>query len=106
MTDKKTVKKFTLAEAEVIGNKLGIEWQAYDAKQFQGGLNAELKDGATNPVTHFPTTDPIVLGKIVRANLKRASNYYTKWAQNEKDAKRKHATKKRKTKSKESDKES
>lgn len=86
-------KKFTLAEARVIGDKLGIEWQAFDTKQFRLGLNAELADGAYNPITHFASDDPILLGKVVRTHLNKDPEYYNQWAQMEKEAKRAHRDK-------------
>lgn len=88
MVAQKKPHKFTLAEAEVIGNKLGINWQAFDIKQFRVGLNAELADGAYNPMTYFASNDPILIGKIVRAHLNEDPDYYSQWAQMEKAAKR------------------
>ncbi len=77
---------FTLAEAKIIGDKLGINWTAFDVKQFRLGLNAELADGTYNPVTSFASDDPILIGKIVRAHLNEYPDYYDHWAQNEKKA--------------------
>lgn len=83
-----TRKKFTLAEAKVIGEKLGIDWKQFDAAEFRLGMNAELADGAVNPMTGFATDDPIVIGKVVRAHLNEAPDYYTQWAEMEKAAAR------------------
>ena len=77
-------KKYTVAEAKALGEKLGITWQAFDVEQFRLGLNAELEDGTYNPTTGFATDDPIVVGKIVRAHLNEAADYYTQWANAEK----------------------
>lgn len=79
-------KPFTLAEAKTIGDKLGLDWEKFDIKQFRLGLNAELADGAYNPVTSFASDDPILIGKVVRAHLNEFPDYYTQWAQMEKAA--------------------
>jgi len=81
-------KLFTLAEAKIIGDKLGINWEQVDVKQFRMGMNAELVDGTYNPYTSFSgDDDPIKLGKAVRTHLKESADYYVEWAQMEKDAK-------------------
>lgn len=81
-------KPFTLREAKIIGDKLNMDWEVFDVKQFRLGLNAELEDGTYNPITNFASDDPILIGKIVRMHLNEASDYYTKWAQMEKAAAR------------------
>lgn len=86
MVVKRKRKKFTLAEAKTIGEKLGIDWGAFDVKQFHLGLNTELVAGAYNPVTSFASDDPILIGKVVRAHLNKFPDYYTHWAQREKEA--------------------
>ncbi len=81
-------KKFSVAEAKTLGEKLGITWDQFDVEQFRLGLNAEIEDGTYNPMTGFATDDPIVVGKIVRAHLNEAADYYTQWAKAEKAAAR------------------
>jgi Protein of unknown function (DUF5661) len=93
MVVKRKRKKFTLAEAKTIGEKLGIEWDAFDVKQFHVGLNTELAAGSYNPVTGFASDDPILVGKVVRAHLNKSPDYYTDWAQREKEAKLEHSSK-------------
>ena len=93
MVKKTKPKQFTLAEAKVIGDKLGIDWETFDVKQFRFGLNAELNDGAYNPLTNFASNDPILIGKVVRTHLNEAPDYYTQWAQMEKEAKLEHSSK-------------
>lgn len=85
-------KQFTLTEAKVTGEKLGIDWQKFDVKQFRLGMNAELEDGAYNPITNFASDDPILIGKVVRAHLNEAPDYYTQWAEMEKAAELDQAT--------------
>ena len=80
-------KQFTLAEAKEIGEKLGVNWEKFDAKQFRIGMNVELEDGTYNPVTSFASDDPILIGKVVRTHLNESPDYYTEWAQMEKEAK-------------------
>ena len=79
-------KPFTLAAAKIIGDKLEIDWAKFDVKQFRMGMNAELADGTYNPVTGFASDDPILVGKVVRAHLNEFPDYYTQWAQMEKEA--------------------
>lgn len=86
-------KLFTAREAKEIGDKLGIDWEQIDIKQFHRGMNAELEDGAYNPVTNFASDDPILVGKVVRAHLHESANYYTEWAKMEKKAEREHGRK-------------
>ncbi len=86
-------KLFTAREAKEIGDKLGIDWEQIDIKQFHRGMNAELEDGAYNPVTSFASDDPILVGKVVRAHLNEAANYYSEWARMEKKAEREHSRK-------------
>ena len=85
--DAKTTKKpYTLAEAKAIGDKLGLDWNVFTVKQYRIGLNAELADGAYNPMTSFASDDPILVGKIVRAQLNESPDYYVLWARMEKTA--------------------
>jgi hypothetical protein len=95
--EKKIRNEFSLAEAKVIGKRLGIDWKNFDVKQFRVGLNAELESGIYNPTTNFLTDDPILIGKVVRAHLNESPDYYTRWARMEKAAARKHAGKESKT---------
>ncbi len=81
-------KKYSIAEAKALGERLGITWEEFDVEQFREGLNAEIADGTYNPTTGFATDDPIVVGKIVRAHLNEAADYYTQWAKAEKAAAR------------------
>ncbi|MCB0086158.1 MAG: hypothetical protein KDE47_34695 [Caldilineaceae bacterium] len=79
-------KRFTLAEAKRIGDKLGIDWATVDIQQFRLGMNTESAVGAYNPITEFATDDPILIGKLVRTHLNESSDYYTRWIQEEKAA--------------------
>lgn len=90
-------RRFTLDEAQAIGEKLGIAWDKYDVKQFHMGMNAELADGTYNPLTNFASDDPILVGKVVRSHLNEGPDYYTDWAQHEKAAKLQHKDKRKST---------
>lgn len=78
-------KKFTKAEAKIIGDKLSVDWNAFDVKQFQLGLNTEFAVGIYSPITNFPIEDPIEVGKTVRTNLNERPDYYTYWVQIQKN---------------------
>ena len=39
-------------------------------------------------MTSFASDDPIMIGKVVRAHLNEFPDYYTQWAQMEKEAER------------------
>ena len=79
-------KPFTLAEAKQIGEKLGIDWSAFDVNQFHLGMNTEFAAGTYNPLTNFASDDPILIGKVVRGHLNKRPDYYTHWAEREKEA--------------------
>ena len=80
-------KQFTLAEAKSTGDRLGVSWEKFDVKQFRMGMNAELADGTYDLYTNFGDDDnPITVGKVVRAHLNESPDYYTHWAQMEKEA--------------------
>jgi Protein of unknown function (DUF5661) len=65
----------------------------FDVNQFRDGMNTELTAGTYNPVTHFASDDPILVGKVVRAHLNKTSDYYTQWAAGEKAAEREYGHK-------------
>jgi hypothetical protein len=92
-------KKFTVAQAKAIGDKLAIDWETVDVKEFCLGLNSELAAGAYNPVTNFASNDPILIGKVVRAHLTKIPDYYTHWAQREKEAELEQSSKRVNTRS-------
>jgi len=86
VVEKAKRKRFTQAEAKIVGEKLGIDWKEFNVKQFCFGMNAELADGIYNPLTNFATDDPILVGKVVRSHLNESPDYYTQWAEMEKAA--------------------
>jgi DNA-directed RNA polymerase alpha subunit len=71
-------KRFTAKEAKIIGEKLGIDWKAYDVEQFRMGMEVELEHGTVSPVTNVTDDDPILTGKIALAHLNEFPDYYTR----------------------------
>ena len=79
-------KQFSLAEAKQIGDALGIDWQAFDVKQFQAGLTVELEHGAIEPQTNVTNDEALTTGKIALAHLNEFPDYYTRLSAMEKAA--------------------
>lgn len=71
-------KQFTAKEAKDIGEKLGIDWKAYDVEQFRMGLDVELEHGTVSPATNVTNDDPILTAKIALAHLNEFPDYYTR----------------------------
>ena len=69
---------FTSAEAQSIGEQLGINWSEYDVEQFRMGLDVELEHGTINPLTNVTNDDPLLTGKIALAHLNEFADYYTR----------------------------
>lgn len=79
-------KRFSLAEAQQIGNALGIDWHAFGVEQFQMGLEVELEHGARDIQTNVTNDDVLITGKIALAHLKEFPDYYTRLSAMEKEA--------------------
>jgi Protein of unknown function (DUF5661) len=82
----KVTEHFTVAQAEEIGAKLGIDWSRFDVEQFRMGLNVELEHGIRDPATDVTGNDPIVTGKIALAHLNEFGDYYTRLKKMEQEA--------------------
>jgi hypothetical protein len=80
--------KFTLDQAQSIGEQLGIRWDRFDLEQFRAGLGVELEHGSANPITNVTNDDPLTTGKIALAHLMEFPDYYTRLAVLEEEAKR------------------
>ncbi len=74
---------FSLADAQNIGNRIGIDWQnaPFGVQQFQQGLAVELEHGLQNPQTNVTNNDPIATGKIALAHLEERPDYYWRLAE-------------------------
>jgi len=77
---------FTLEEAKMIGEKLGIDWTKFDVEQFRRGMDVELEHGLRAPETNVTNDDPMTTGKIALAHLNEFPDYYTRLDKMEKEA--------------------
>jgi hypothetical protein len=70
--------RFTVEEATIVGEAIGIDWQAspFDVEQFRMGMDVELEHGTRNPATN---------GKIALAHLEEFPDYYTRLAEMEEE---------------------
>lgn len=72
-------KQFTEDEARQIGEKIGVDWNEVDIKEFRRGLEVELEHGSEwGDATNVTKDDPIITGKIAWAHLKEIKDYYTR----------------------------
>lgn len=76
-------------EARLIGEEIGIDWSSapFDVEQFRMGMDVELEHGLHDLMTNVTDSDPVVTGKIALAHLKEFSDYYTRLARMEEEAK-------------------
>ncbi len=72
------MKKFTLAEAEQIADKLAIDFSKvnFTLEEFLEGVNIELEHGLVDKKTNVTSDDPIMTGKIALAHLNEVPTYY------------------------------
>ncbi len=78
-------KQYSSAEAEQIGNALGIDWNQIGIEQFRTGLAAESQYGESLPQIIVDDKDALSTGKIALAHLTEFSDYYTRLAKMEKE---------------------
>lgn len=79
-------KEFTSEEAQILGEKVGIDFNKYDLEEFRMGLSVELEHGTVDPETNVTNDDEIATAKITWAHLKEIPNYYTHLLKMEKEA--------------------
>lgn len=79
-------RRFSIDEAQSIGDRLGIDWSAVDIEQFRMGLEVELEHGRRDPDTNVTHDDPVITAKIALAHLREIPDYYTRLSQMEKEA--------------------
>ena len=79
-------KKFSVAQAQEIGAKLGIVWDKFDVDQFRRGLDIEIEHGLWDNSTNVTSNDPLLTGKIALAHLKEFPDYYDRLEKMEKEA--------------------
>lgn len=67
---------FTLKDAVVAANELGINFDKFSIKDFLTGINIELEHGLVNPETNVTNDNLIMTAKIALAHLNEFSDYY------------------------------
>ncbi len=82
--------RFTAAQAQAIGEAVGIDWSTsrFDVEQFRIGLEVELEHGRRDHATNVTDDDEQTTGKIARAHLNEFPDYYTRLAVMEAEAER------------------
>lgn len=68
----------TKKDAKRIGDKLNINWNEVNIKEFTKGINVELEHGNKDKETNVTNNDPILTGKIALAHLKELPDYYSR----------------------------
>ena len=78
-------RKFTIEEAQDIGNQMDI-WKSgkYDLKEFWMGLNVELEHG-TKGNWNITNNDAFMTAKIALVHLDELPDYYTRLAKMEEE---------------------
>lgn len=71
-------KHFTIEEAKVIGEALGVDWSRWDVEQFRMGMDVELEHGTIDMQTNVTDNDPLMTAKIALAHLNEFPDYYTR----------------------------
>ena len=79
-------KKITLTEAKQIGNKLKINFDVIDPKEWQYAMQVELEHGTCNKRTNVTGNDLLKTGKIALSHLIEFSDYYTRLKKMEEQA--------------------
>ena len=67
---------FTLKDAVMAANELGVNFDKFSIKDFLTGINIELEHGLVNPKTNVTNDDLIMTAKIALAHLNEFSDYY------------------------------
>ena len=79
--------RFSLADAERIGEQLGISWEKVDIHEFLMGLDVELEHGNKyGDQTNVTNNDPVTTGRIAYAHLLEIPDYYTRLQKMENEA--------------------
>lgn len=73
-------REFSTEEAQLIGDRLQVNWDKVDVEQFRMGLAVELEHGSRDPETDVTHNDPLLTGKIALAHLNEFPDYYTRLA--------------------------
>lgn len=79
--------KFTLGDAQEIGDAIGVEWDTVDLDEFRRGLSVELEHGsALGGLTNVTGDNLVTTGRIALAHLLEIPDYYTRLERMEADA--------------------
>lgn len=83
---------FSADEARRFGEQIGIDWSSspFDVEEFRRGMEVELEHGLRDLDTNVTGDDAVTTAKIARAHLNEFSDYYTRLARMEDEAKRDH----------------
>ncbi|MEY2665118.1 MAG: hypothetical protein RLZZ480_223 [Candidatus Parcubacteria bacterium] len=79
-------KEFTLEEAQVIGENVGIDFAVCSLEEFRKGLAVELEHGSRDVETNVTSDDEMMTAKIAWAHLKEIPDYYTRLQKMETEA--------------------
>ena len=77
---------FTKEQAKEIGDKLGVDWNQFDLKEFHMGMDIELEHGIKYPKWNVTNDCPIKTAKIALAHLEEIQDYYTRLKRMEEEA--------------------
>jgi len=75
---KRKPRKVTLADAKIIGDQLGIDWNEVDLEQFRQGIRVEMEHSTGDPQTDVAHDNMLIIGKIALAHLKELPDYYSR----------------------------
>jgi len=78
--------RFSADDAKMVGDKLGVDWSAFDVEQFRAGMDVELEHGLHDSETNVTNDDIMTTGKIAWAHLKEFPDYYTRLEKMEEEA--------------------
>jgi hypothetical protein len=89
------MKKITLNEAKKVGDKLNIDFNVIDIKEWRDGMQIELEHGTHNKKTNVTGNDLMKTGKIALAHILEMKDYYIRLKKMEEQGNKYWANKKR-----------
>lgn len=79
-------RQFSVEEARIIGDGIGIDWDQIPVEEFRMGLAVELEHGTHDAETDVTNDDLMTTGKIALAHLREFPDYYTRLGRMEAEA--------------------
>jgi len=79
-------KEFSPQEAQVLGERIGIDFSVINLEEFRKGLSVELEHGTTHEETNITNDLDEVTAKIAWAHLMEIPDYYTRLLKMEQEA--------------------